>query len=220
MTTVNIGNNTGNTGGCTDVGIKQSSPTTNLDGTSFEIHKYGAGDHANALIKFDLSSITGPVTVSSATLNLYQTSNGGNYAVAARRLLRNWSETQATWNVYTTGNSWTTAGALSDSNDRNSTSTVGSAWDLTDGVYKTLTGLASEVQDWINGVNSNFGWVLERNDAGDDTTFKTFAAHTGTDGQRPYLTIVYAPATNDAALSGSALTGGSGTVPPVISIGL
>lgn len=45
------------------------------------------------------------------------TGGGANIYLNARRILRAYSPTQVTWNVYTTGNNWTTAGAQSNDND-------------------------------------------------------------------------------------------------------
>src|SRR4029077_3938287 len=62
----------------------------------------------------------GPVpdgaTITSATLSFYKFL-GPDAVVKASRLLKNWSEAQATWNVAATGTPWTTPGALSAGND-------------------------------------------------------------------------------------------------------
>lgn len=192
--TVTIGNNTGNSGGVTEVTLKQGSPTTNQDGTAFEISKYGAGDYSHTVMRFDLSGIAGPVTVTAVSIFIYQTSNGGNYAAAARKLLVAFNETQATWNVKATASNWNTAGCQGNGTDRLAASTVGAVMDLTDGLFKEILGgaqLIADFQDQINTPANNFGFILERNDAGEDTNFKNFAAHTGTDGQRPYAVISY-----------------------------
>jgi hypothetical protein len=140
-----------------------------------------------------LSNITGPVTVSSVTLGL-QRSAGVSEVKDIRRLLRNWVEAQATGNNYSTGNAWTTVGGVGDATDRVAAASaqinVNSG-----GVYVTVvdTGdLAKDVENWINGVTSNYGWHLERNGAGNDSSTGTdIITSEGTDGKRPYLSVTW-----------------------------
>jgi Disaggregatase related repeat len=196
MPTVTIGDNTTDTfAGTEDAMIVQGSPTSN-EGTNvdLEIGKYGAGDHRHALIKFSgLSNISGPVTVSSATLFLYfATGTGSARTYGARRLLRNWVEAQATWNIYSTGNNWTTAGGLSDGNDRIASETGTGVMGVTVDQYYSITGLAADVEGWINGTFSNFGWHISRSDAGNDSETQHFwASEYSNDTRRPYLQVVY-----------------------------
>jgi Disaggregatase related repeat len=198
--TATIGNNTGNTySGVSDTRLQQDIPTSNFSSsTALDVDKFGAGGHANTLIKFTgLSNITGPVTVTSATIRLrLNGSDGGgaSYTIGVRRLLRDWQNAQATWNVYSTGNSWTTAGGLSNGNDRSATlSASQSVPGNGTGSYYSFTGsqLATDVQNIINGTASNFGWILEREDAGDDSLYRVFNSSESSDGQRPELNITY-----------------------------
>ena len=66
-----------------------------------------------------------------------------------KRLLRNWSETTSTWNNYSTGNAWTTAGARSDGNDRSATVTATLTMSAAL-AYKTISSaqLATDVQNF------------------------------------------------------------------------
>lgn len=201
MPTVTITDNTTGsptgTVGVTNAQIREGSPTNNYGGTSnFEVTKWEAGDHTHAVVRFDLSSITGPVTVTSVTVGIYLNSDGGGtHAVDLRRLLRNWVEGQLTWNIYATASNWTTAGALSDGNDRVGTASgqIASIAATTQyyTVVQTSGGLVDDVQGWINGTFANYGWHLSRNGTGNDNTSKTFTSDDGTNGQRPYLTVVY-----------------------------
>lgn len=185
--------------GVTNAQIREVSATTNYGSSSnFEVTKWDVSDHTHALLKFDLSSVSGPVTVSSVTVGIYLNSDGGGtHAVDLRRLLRNWVEAQATWNIYATASNWTTAGALSDGNDRVGTVSGQIASIASTTQYYTVVqssgGLVDDVQGWINGTFSNYGWHLSRNGTGNDNTSKTFTSDDGTNGQRPYLTVVYTP---------------------------
>lgn len=87
----------------------------NWDNTSFTRH---------LLLRFDLSSL--PIgTISSVSLRLMRPTAGSpspssGTGFQARALLREYVVDEATWNVYSTGNSWGSAGARASS-DRGST---------------------------------------------------------------------------------------------------
>lgn len=188
------GNTSDDYAGCDDNAIVEGSPTTNNEpNISMEVSKYAASDHQHTLIRFTgLSGITGPVTVSSATLYLYLTNvSNTNQTIAVRRVLRNWVPAQATWNIWSTSNNWTTAGALGAGTDRVSTATATSGAIGTSGSYKAITGLAADVEGWINGTFSNYGWHLERADGANDESFMIFDSSDGSDGQKPYLEVNY-----------------------------
>jgi hypothetical protein len=202
MPTVVIGNNTGDDySGTEDAQIKESSPTyTYGNRITMEITKYASGDHTNTLLRFKgLSNLPSGITVSASAINLYCASHSsGSRTATAKRLLRDWVEgwgdsishdsdtpNMCCWDEYGDGNSWATAGGLSDGNDRSSTSSGTMAMDGTG--YKELTGsqLNTDIQ---NGYNQ---WHLERTDGEDDSTWDTFTSSEGTDGQRPYLSVTY-----------------------------
>jgi hypothetical protein len=186
--------------GSVDVKLRGLNPTTNYASAELGIFKYATGpDHEHTLVKFTgLSSISGPVTVSAATLYLYfytGEGSGNNTTHEARRLLRDWVENQATWNIFSTGNSWATAGGLSDGNDRvaavsGSNTFAGNAA----AGYQAFTGagLATDVEGWINGTFPNYGWHLERQGTGNDARYRYFrSSEYTTASQRPYLEITY-----------------------------
>lgn len=196
MATVTIGQNTTDTyAGCADVQIRESASSSNYNGGDpMEMHKYGSGDHANLLIAFSgIASIPAGSTITDAKIWIKLSGDGGGTPTySAQRLLRNWLESQATWNVWTTGNNWTTAGALSDGNDRSATvAATGSVGGSS--IYYSFTGanLITEVQNWLDGVNSNYGVVLERTDGANDSKFKRFTSSDGANGSRPYLEVTY-----------------------------
>lgn len=186
--------------GTDDNQMSESDPTANNDGgLEFETSKFAVSSHGHTLIRFaGLSNITGPVTVTSVTFGLYLSNSdaGATQTIDIRRVLRSWNTTQATWNVYTTGNSWTTAGALSDGNDRTGTASGQLTSVQTSGQWYSVTqtttgGLIDDVQGWINGTVTNNGWHLSRNGAGDDSTYRIWVSSDGTNGERPYLSVTY-----------------------------
>lgn len=214
MTTVTIGANTTNTySGAADCEINKFEPTSTHNGGAFNVQN-DASFPNNCLVSFSgVSNIASGNTVSAATLFVWLDGESTSFVtgtIELRRVLRNWSESQATWNVYTTGNSWTTAGCLSNANDRIGTaSTSITGLDSGTGQYYGITGLAADVQAFVDGTASNYGWVLECTTSG---VWKNFISNSGADGNRPYLQVVYAPA--GVALTGSASTGGTGTQVP------
>lgn len=211
-----IGDNSTNTfSGTDDVAMRSLNPTTALGTvTSLDFAKYAVGDHNHVLVRFSgLSNITGPVTVTGATLYLYGLGGNGTEAVDARQVLRTWSEAQATWNVYTTGNGWTTPGALGAATDRSATVVAtGSATTGLGYIAITGAGLPALVEGWINGTIPNEGLHLERNGTGNDTFYKVFGSSEGTNGRRPYLDITYTSAAPDA----NAPTAPSGLIATVL----
>lgn len=195
MPTVTIGDQTGaDFAGAEDCRIDFYQPNTSNNSGELEIVQNGAAYPAKAPIKFSgLSNITGPVTVSSATLYLYLIQQGtfDTATITLRRLLRNWVDSQATWNIFSTGNSWGTAGALGDGTDRVATASAQNTSVEGVGQYFAFTSaqLATDVQNIINGVNANYGWLLEMSS---DTNFKKFASDSyGTAANRPYLSVTY-----------------------------
>lgn len=201
MPTITIGANTGDTyAGFDETKIRQLAPTTNhgTDG-DIEVSKYSGGDWTSSLIKATgISSIPTNSIISAVSIFLDQydcAGANGTYVIVAKRCLRNWVETQATWNIYSTGNSWGTAGAFGDAVDRDAAATFTSAGlDLSTSGYKELVGNGDavyDVQRMFEGAIPNYGWVLERTDAFNDFAFRKFSTSEAADGLRPYLSVTY-----------------------------
>ena len=211
MTVTVIGDNAGDDySGTEDTQIQQIDPTTNLGSLSgLDTSKYGAGDWRNSLIRFSgLSNIASTEIVSAATVSIYRTTGTGVPTVTLKRLLRVWVELQATWNIWSTSNNWTTAGGISNGNDRSATVTDTMTVTNSNG-YKTSDGIAqllSDVQDFIDGTLVNDGWHFERTDAENDATYTFWESSDGTDGKRPYLTVTHAAAGGTAATGEGSLT--------------
>jgi hypothetical protein len=201
MPTVTIGERPGcDFSGSEDAQLVQINPTTNdASGGVTQCSTFGASDRRFSWLKFSgLSNITGPVTVSSATLRLVcNSSSAGPRNLQLKRCLRDVVEAEATWNIYATGNSWTSGGGLSDGNDRSSTVSATQSLGST-GVQTISTAqLAQDVQDWINGVNPNYGWHMGLDtETGGDSKFWQWRSTESTSGtptgdDRPQLTVVY-----------------------------
>lgn len=160
-------------------------------------------NRARCPIKFDFSAVvpTG-ATITLATLSVYASSSPSGRTITAYRLLRtDWVETQATWNIYKTGNNWTTAGALSDGNDFTSTnsataSSLGSAgW-----LNFTVTAQVQTALDSVSGVAHFLLADIGASASGKDQTCdsREYVANTSL---RPKLYIEYTePASGPANL--------------------
>lgn len=154
-----------------DGGTSGSQQTTNYEGLSaqLDIGKLGSGtgERRRSLIQFDLSSIPATATVTGVTFKIYnQGTDLTNNArtMRAYRIRRNWTENQVTWNVYTTGNSWTTAGCSDTTDDRES-SELGTISVINPPVagYMSSTFSTSLIQEWVDGTFTNNGliWIMD-----------------------------------------------------------
>jgi hypothetical protein len=108
----------------------------------------------NSLISFDFSaSVPSSATITLAKLKLYArwVFTSGRTLTAFRLLRGDWVEAQATYNIYKTGSSWGTAGALNSSNDYTESDSATAAsvassawveWTVTSQVQTALTSVA------------------------------------------------------------------------------
>ena len=158
------------------------------------------------LIQPDISSIPIGAVIVSATLSLYCESEAAaaDEDVSAHRALTQWWEgacngsdpgatDASTWN-HRNANSgapvvWGVAGGLAGT-DYTAIAT--------DTVTITASGLrvewdvAADVQDWVDGTASNYGWWLINSDEASADAIKRFTSSDGAvPANRPTLTVVY-----------------------------
>lgn len=198
MTVTVIGGNTGDDfTGVSDCSISENFPTTNYNGVTVEITNWDAGEDKHGLIRFDgLSNISASEVVSTVTMGIYRKSGDSNtHTIEARRLLVTFVDSQATWNIRSTGNNWTTAGALSDGNDRSGTQS-GTFTSASGAGYKTFTDSSGlfrdDIQDFIDGTYTNDGHFFKVTDASNYWAF--YSSTIDTDGQRPYISVTHTTA--------------------------
>lgn len=185
-----------------------STTATSNNGTSGTMRvgdQSAAASQTNrSLIKFDLSTLSSGATVTSATLSLFEsaaadTAGLGSWAVGLRRLLQPWVELESTYNIYSTGNNWATAGAGSDGNDRVASDSASLTLDGTAAVgfvNWTHATLADDVQKMRSGVYSNYGWLMQAPTAESlgttpQATNAFSTSDNGTAANRPKLEIIY-----------------------------
>jgi spore coat protein A len=176
---------------------------SNGAGTKFIVSRSTA--IRRGVLAFNLAPSVPPgAVVSSATLTLYNVQTGTNATnVSLYRATADWGEGtslatgtedagapstagDATWiHRFYPGTSWTAAGG-----DFNATATavvsVGN-----EGSY-TWSGLAGDVQSWLDTPSSNFGWVIRGREQSGGSALKRFESRQSTDPtRRPQLKIVY-----------------------------
>ena len=140
------------------------------------------------LIKFDLSDLPSNADISSATLSLYLYTDKCDNARTFRvyRQKRAWVESEATWNIYSTGNSWQTAGGFGADDCEQS--------DI--GNRAMSDSEASEFKDWSlspttkAGLDLGNGWLIKADTESDDA-YRFYSSDYGTAANRPKLVIVY-----------------------------
>ena len=208
MPTETIGENIGDDySGTEDSWLQEAAATTNknLDDNIAIADSDSEGDDKYGIISFSgIDSLPGSLTVSSATMYLYQWAAGnGNMDVRAHALMRNWAEASVCWSYYTGTTNWTTAGAKHEEDDRDATITFTETINTDVGEYKALTDepgtyqLAADIEDMADGTRGNYGWVLiELN--GDYYAYRYFRdSEYGSDGQLPYLSVTYTETTSE-----------------------
>lgn len=217
MVTAVIGDNTGDDySGTEDNVLRENTPTVNRGiSTVINVNKIAAGNHWHTLLKFSgLSSLPSSLTVTSSILSLYLGAAGGStgQTITIKPVLRNWGELTSTWNTYDGTNNWTTGGCLGDGTDRDTTAsdTFTSVTNTTATYYHSndAAQMQTDTEDMIDGTRNNYGWHVERTDAANDGETRDFASSDGTDGQRPYLTVIYT--TGGATLQSSLMLSGVG----------
>ncbi|MGI8908725.1 MAG: DNRLRE domain-containing protein [Candidatus Sumerlaeaceae bacterium] len=173
------------------------------------------GSLRRTLIRFDLpTTLTSSAVITSVSLRLVvDRARPGVQTHTLRKVTRSWNEGNlqltdpstigqgaasqpgdATWNSAADGQtSWTTAGG-----DFSGATSGSGAVDIA-GTISLFTGagMVQDVQSWLNGSAQNFGWVLLGNEAS-VWNAKRFVSSEGISGQRPQLTITFAPPTSAA----------------------
>lgn len=179
-----------------DTMLRDATPDTNMGTANFlRIGRFPTPQINRCLLAFDLSSVPAAALCSSATLSLYvqYPYSGGAHTHNTYRVKRAWAELQATWNVYSTGNSWGVAGCADAVNDRESTN-LGScsyAGNEGSGTEKTYTLVAGLVQGWWDGSIDNNGLLVQSNDETGSKLMDMASSAYAAPALRPKLVIDY-----------------------------
>jgi len=141
-----------------------------------------------SLFQFDLSPIPANATVTSAILTLTRTFVAGDPSPhVLYRVVRDWTESEVTWNSAKTGTPWAAAGCDDTTSDREATG-IGT---FDTAALVTVSLDVAKVQEWINGTFVNNGMVLVGTPVVGDHA-STFAQSGNADAnKRPKLAITY-----------------------------
>jgi hypothetical protein len=187
-----------------DTYIDSQNATTNYD-TATDIWVGNLWATASftrySLLSFDITALAS-ATVASAVLWLYRTDSNIAYATSvgniramqARRILRAYVPAEVTWNIYSTGNNWTTAGGQGlgtdiDTPKATGTAGVGQAADI-DSWY--TIDIASLVADAIAASATTLRVMVGASQNGNGSNVMNFASvNNATAGKRPKLRIFY-----------------------------
>lgn len=205
-TTITISDNTGATySGVTDTQLLSRLPTTNYGtNTIFEATNWDSTDIVHGLVKFDGLSSVPSGTAANAKLRLWVSAFFSTPNTQVYGMLRDFVESQATWNEYSTGNSWGTAGANNTTTDYSNTLLSSLSITVT-AQYVEFTGAA--LTAWVQAiVSGGANLPLQIRDISEPATPLNigvqYVTSEGLDGRRPELVF-------DLVASGG---GGSTTV--------
>jgi hypothetical protein len=179
-----------------DATVKQGSPTTNSGSATTVTVQSGSAANNRLYLQFSLATCTplipASATVRLATLRLYVSARSAVcrtldiFAVTA-----SWTETVVTWNNQpfgTTLNNPPTASRTASFNVGN----IAGCQNLALGYAGGIT-VTADVQRYVAGSATNFGWMIRDDAEGSATTdTETFSAkELGTLAQEPQLVLSY-----------------------------
>ena len=159
---------------------------------AFEIASSGSGEQKTSCMTFDTSSLPDELIVRDADITL--TTSGATSGTGAIEIfpgLRTWVEDEATWNIYSTGNSWQTAGgtgALDVSASNYSIYTLaGDGGDV--GIeFNGNASLISAVQE-NTGVGESINICVQQ--TGSESVASFYDSEDGTESNRPNIVVSY-----------------------------
>jgi len=183
-------------GGIDDVFLDMYNPTVNQSSGGNAAQLNTREGEGNTLIRAPgISSIPSSRVAVTVTIGVYRLDGaGGTPEVKLARLAdgRAWVESEATWNIYRTGDNWGTAGCtnvLTDIPGGGGASGTDNAAGQNAWSHISTAGLVTDVNNIISATNENNGWRLVT--AG---VYGEFRSSRGTDGTRPYIRIETDPA--------------------------
>lgn len=173
-----------------DTWLSQDGPTANDGaGSTMDAIKTGGSTFRRILVEFDLSSIPVDAVIVSADLELTARISYTGVDVGVYRITAPWLEDQATWNIASTGNPWSSAGG----DYQSGAVTVVNPGSVTDGSL-VVFDVTSLVQSWVDGSVSNYGFLLKLTDEAASAPDRGLPSHSSgasTSGYRPALVVDY-----------------------------
>jgi hypothetical protein len=206
QTTVTLQQGLNSYGGATDSWVLWSSGA-NLNKGADTVLQARTEFSDSAMVRFKIFAAEGgPVpdgaSITSATLSLYMFW-GPDGVFKASRLLKDWNESQVTWNQPVSGSSWTQAGAMGSGSDY--AANADGQGSVVDGAANGCNTAPEKAVCWLNinvtsGVQalasnpaSNFGWKIAQVSSSNPGGYKNFNSKENTNfpALRPKLTVTY-----------------------------
>lgn len=210
-----------------DTTLIESSPSEWSAGASPQFYvgrvgPNGGGTLRRGIVRFPVESIPAGSTITSVTTKLYMSkANGGAVNISFKRCTSDWGEgasssfggggappepNDVTWTKrFFPGVAWSTPGGdfVSTASVTKSVSALG--WQT----FGSTAGLVDDVQDWVDGTASNFGWVVTGNETTTQTAKRFEARESQSAAFRPSITIIYQPPAIPGDTNGDDLVNGA-----------
>ena len=188
--TVTLQSAAGGYAGTQDTYIETFNPYSAAGGSSTQVFS-NLSQYYGTMIRFAIyQSEGGPVpdgaTITSATLSMYKTSFN-DHVYTLNRMLRDWTESQASWNVARTGVAWSVVGANGIGTDYAATADAQASASYNPGWIDFNVTAAVQT---LGQAGNNYGWRVVP--VSGTSGSRVFAAHEyGTQALRPKLVISY-----------------------------
>jgi hypothetical protein len=148
------------------------------------------------LIKFDLTGQIPPSSeIKSVALTLTvakaPTMERADSTFELHRVLRQWNENQATWNIRAgVTEFWSTPGAAAPTDYSTTISSAQFVSEPGNYTFGSTTNLIADVQAWLAEPGNNFGWIVLTQSEGSAKTARRFTSREG-GANAPTLVIEY-----------------------------
>lgn len=181
-----------------DTMVNSQAATTNYSAaTTYQMGSNPqSGSYARwAFMRFDLSSIPVGAKINAAALRLVASSDGGGAGsgvyLAARKCKRAYVAAQATWNIYSTGNNWGTAGARADADRGRPIYGAAQVTSAADGTVYTLD-ISPLVQEALDLGQTSVAIIVQcPSDTAGGNVFQIHSMRAVDTTKRPKLTVDY-----------------------------
>lgn len=181
----------------TDTHIRSATPTSNyVTNTAVPVGNT-SGNTFRSFIKPDYTKIILPSGVSivggGLILTAYSEASTNTRTLYAHRILQDVNFSQLTWNIFSTGNNWSTAGCKDSTNDYDGAIILGSVSvpdNISAGETVTIPLNGTEMLKFVNEDYANYGIVLFVDTESSDLVYYSSMEY-ASQGYRPifYITI-------------------------------
>jgi len=180
-----------------DAHMRSGRPDNNYGGTTnIRVGRRTASNMFRGAISFNLSHIATDAHIYNATLSLHfnsipGTDNTGSRTHGVHKIqqspTRDWQELETTWNDYSTGNTWTSAGG-----DYSGTPTDIQTFSSAEIGTRIEYNVTADVQDFVTNSTINFGWIIkDQSETANNWRADYASSENNNFSLHPVLTIYY-----------------------------